>query len=259
MNESSGKSGQSVDKLVRLLKDSDPQVRGEARRQLCERGREAIPELVNALRSASEDVRFEISKALTGMGETVVDPMLEAILHPDIHVRAVAARVLSLVGGEDALRRLEEATNNEKRKTVRKELREASAMITRKLESLELAHSATAGEGGGEPGSEAELKPKDQEEKKLYLNIVRNLVLSNWARPLLFPEGSERPQVLVTLKADRDGSVSRVLIENKWQNTALGASLKEAIRRSSPLPPVPEIIAPGKTEIDLTFILTAPY
>ena len=259
MNGSPGRSGQSVGQLVRLLEDADPQVRGEARRELCERGQEAIPELVNALKSTSEDVRFEISKALTGMGEIVVDPMLKAILHPDIHVRAVAARVLSLVGGEDAMRRLEEAASHEKRKTVRKELREASAKITRKLESLELAHPRAGSEGDGEAGSEKDLQPKEQEEKKLYLNIVRNLVLSNWARPLLFPEGSERPQVLVTLKTDRDGSVSRVLIENKWQNTALGSSLKEAIRRSSPLPPVPETIAPGKTEIDLTFILTAPY
>jgi len=248
----------SVEQLINLLSDPDARVRAEVRRDLCARPAEAIPKLVEALEAASEDVRFEISRALTEIGEPALEPMLKAILHPNTHVREAAARVLSLIGGEDARRRLNEAAYTEKRKTVRKELREAAAKIARKLESLDARLGTHLSQASAQQAREAGLTRKDQEEKKLYLSIVRNLIFSNWARPGLFSEEARGEEVLVTLKVEPDGSVSRVLIENRWQNTPLGESLKDAVRRSSPLPPAPEILVGSKKEIDLTFILRAP-
>lgn len=248
----------AVDELIRLLGDPDAKVRAEARKQLLQKGKQAIPRLAAALELASETIRFEVSKTLTEIGNPAVEPMLKAILHPNVHVREVAARVLSLIGDEDARRRLDEAAQVETRKTVTKELREASAKIGRRLESAlarERASAATEEEG---PALELSPKQREHEEKRLYLSIVQNLILSKWARPRRVGEPSGGEEILVTLKADKDGSVSRVLIENKWQSTALGESLKDAIRRSSPLPPVPEIVSGGRTEVDLTFILKAP-
>jgi hypothetical protein len=253
-----GYANRSIEELIKLLSDPDPSVRAEARRHLSARPLEVIPKLLEALEAASEETRFEISKALTEIGEPALEPMMKAILHPNTHVREAAARVLSLIGGEDARRRLDEAAYTEKRKTVRKELREAAAKIARKLESLDARYATHPSQVSAQQAGEADLARKEQEEKKLYLSIVRNVILSNWAKPGLFSEGTRGEEVLVTLKLERDGSVSRVLIENKWQNTPFGESLKDAIRRSSPLPPVPETLAGSKKEIDLTFILRAP-
>ncbi len=258
MEEKAGGRDRTINELIRLLGDPDANVRSQARHQLCARAQEAIPRLVEGLESAYENIRFEISRALAEMGEIAIEPMLKAILHPDVQVRAAAARVLSLIGTEDALRRLDEAAMTEKRKTVRKELREASAKIARKLETRQLKQVPPEEKKTAEAPDEKELKPKEQEDRRVYLSIVKNLIISNWAKPQLFPAEPEGEEVLVTLKVDPDGTVSRVLIENKWQNTPLGESLKDAIRRSSPLPPVPEIVARGKNEIDLTFILPAP-
>jgi HEAT repeat protein len=215
--------------------------------------------LVEAMQIVPESTRFEISRALTEMGQAAVEPMLDAIQHPDARVRAVAARVLSLTGGADARNRLEDAARTEKRKTVRKELREASAKIARRLEGGKdwlvgrpRPESIEADEQNG-------LTQKERAEKGLYFNIVRNLILSNWAKPLLFSAATEAEEILVTLKVDSDGGVSRVLIENKWQNSPLGESLKEAIRRSAPFPPVPDPVARGKPQIDITFILPVPF
>jgi len=258
MGEELDFSRRAVDELIRLLGDPDAKVRVEARHQLSGRGKEAILRLAAALELASEDVRFEVSRTLTEMGEAAIEPMLKAILHPSVHVREAAARVLSLIGDEDARRRLDEAAQAETRKTVRKELREASAKIERRLETSLARERAPAAPWDEEPHLEPSPKQRDREEKHLYFSIVQNLILSNWARPRRFGEAPVGEEVLVTLKVDRDGSVSRVLIENKWQNTQLGESLKDAIRRSSPLPQVPDVVAGGRTEVDLTFILKAP-
>jgi len=245
----------SLDGLIKLLDNPDPKVRAQVRQELCARAEEAIPRLVEALGVAYENIRFEISKTLMEMGEAALKPMMEAIQHPDEHVRALAARVLSLIGGEEARKRLDEVARTEKRKTVRKELREASATIARRLESLEGKPPFRFSPKRPELGTANGLSVQERQEKTLYFNIVKSVILSNWARPRLFSEEAESEGVLVTLKVERDGSVSRVLIENKWQNTSLGESLKDAVRRSAPLPPVPEVIAHGKEEIDITFIL----
>jgi len=247
-----------VEELIKLLGDADPQVREEARHRLCARAEEAVPKLMEALQAVEEDVRFEISRALTEMGETAVKAMMEVIQHADPHVRAVAARVLSLVGGETALKRLDQEARKEKRKTVRKELREAAAKIAKRLEDVKLRSQGRSAEERGEAQGRDGLSEKEREEKRLYLNIVRNLILSNWARPRSFSAETEAEEVLVTLKVDTDGSLSRVLLENKWQSSLVGESLKDAIRRSSPFPPVPEAVARGKYEIDITFILPVP-
>jgi hypothetical protein len=247
-----------LEHLIGQLADEDAQIRAEARKQLVSRGEDVIPHLVEAMESVSERARFEISKVLADMGEASLMAMTEAIQHPSAHVRAVAARVLSLIGGEPARKHLEDIARREKRKTVRKELREAAAQIGRRLENVSFKSRPRASlEGLGTQETDG-LSPKEREEKTLYFNIVRNLILSNWSKPRLFPSDPEAEEVLVTLKVDRDGSVSRVLIENKWQNSPLGESLKDAIRRSTPFPPVPEPVARGKHEVDITFILPIP-
>jgi hypothetical protein len=247
----------SIEQLIRLLENPELKVRAEARDRLCARATEAIPKLLVAIEVGSEEVRFEISKALMEMGQAAVEPMMKAILHPNVHVRETAARVLSLIGGPDASQRLDEAARAEKRKTVRKELREASAKIVRRLESQEARHRGQRAETVGMVPGESDLRPKEREEKRLYMSIVRSRIVSNWARPRLFSGVVGGEEVLVTLKVEPDGTVSRVLIENKWQNTPLGESLKDAIRRSSPLPAVPDVVARGRDEVDLTFILEA--
>lgn len=247
-----------LDELINMLGDADPEVRAQARRRLCARPQEVIPRLVKAMVAAPEDVRFEISKALTEMGKDALDSMMEAIQHPNAHVRAIAARVLSLTGGQDARNRLDEMAQREERKTVRKELREASAKITRRFESMAARRAARPPRESAEPHKPSGLSEEEQQEKKLYLNIVRDLILSNWTVPRRSLPESEAEEILVTLKVDRDGGVFRVLIENKWQSSPLGESLKDAIRRSAPLPHVPEVVARGKPEIDITFILPIP-
>jgi len=258
MKEGAGGKDRPLDELIRQLSDADVHVRAEARHWLCARAKEAVPRLIEAIQPAEEAMRFEISRVLAEMGEVTLKPMMDAIRHPDLHVRTVAARVLSLIGTEEARKLLNEAASSEQRKTVRKELREASANIARRIESVEARAAERSRQERIKPRKPDELSEKQRQEKKLYLNIVRNLILSNWARPRLFPPQGRPEEVLVTLKVDRDGSVSRVLIENKWQNSPLGESLKDAVRRSAPFPPVPEAVAPGKSEIDITFILPVP-
>ncbi len=249
----------SLDQLIERLGNPDPQVRTQARQGLTARKEIAISGLVGALESVGERVRFEISKVLADIGEPSIKPMMEAIQHPNAHVRAVAARVLSLIGGETARHHLEGIAQEEKRKTVRKELREAAAQIARRLENIALKSASRSTLDRVEEQAPKALTEKEREEKGLYFNIVRNLILSNWSKPRPFSMETEAEEVLVTLKVDRDGSVSRVLIENKWQNSPLGESLKDAIRRSTPLPPVPEGVARGKHEVDITFILPIPF
>jgi len=256
--ENTAASDYPVDQLINLLGDADPQVRAQARHRLSARAEEAIPELVQAMQAEGERTRFEVSKALTEMGEAAVRPMLEAIQHPNARVREVAARVLSLIGGEHAQKHLDEVARREKRKTVRKELREAAAKIGRRLESISAKSEAHSALGDARPHGQEGLSDKEREEKRLYFSIVRNLILSNWTRPRPFSAEAEPDEALVTLKLDRDGGLSRVLMENKWQDSPLGESLKGAIRRSAPFPPVPEGVARGKREIEITFILPVP-
>ncbi len=255
MEQGLSHSERTVEELVKLLGDPEPETRAEARKKLQARGKQAIPKLLIAVEVGSGDVRFEISKALTEMGQPAIEPMLKAILHPNVHVRETAARVLSLIGGPEACQRLDEAARAEKRRTVSKELREASAKIRRRLETQKTRAHADASRAGSGFGKEEDLSQPGREERQLYLSIVRNLIVSNWAKPPSSPEEPGQQEVLVTLKVEPDGTVSRVLIENKWQNTPLGNSLKDAIRRSSPLPPVPDVLAGGRDEIDLTFVL----
>ena len=258
MEEAADRGYRRLDVLIKLLDNPDPKIRALARRELCARAQEAIPKLMEALEVVDENVRFEISKVFIDMDAAALKPMMDAIQHPNDSVRSVAARVLSLIGGDDARKCLEEAARTEKRRTVRNELREASATIARRLEGLEKSSSARPDSASSGLGIRDGLTVREREEKTLYFNIVKNLILSNWAKPRLFSHEAEGDEVLVTLKAARDGSISRVLIENKWQNTSLGESLKDAIRRSAPLPPIPEVIARGKDEIDITFILPVP-
>jgi len=258
MKEEAAGNNRTVEELIERLGDADPQVRAQARRELCARAEEAIPKLMEAMEVMPKSVHFEISKTLTEMGKAAHKGMMEAIQHPDPYIRSMAARVLSLIGGEEARKRLEEIARGEKRKTVRKELREASAKIARRLESVGVRPAAPSPRESAESPKPKGLSEKEQQEKSLYLSIVRNLILSNWSRPRLSASEAEAEDILITLKVDRGGSVFRVLIENKWQNSPLGESLKDAIRRSARFPAVPEALARGKDEVEITFILPVP-
>ena len=181
----------SLDQLIERLGNPDPQVRTQARQGLTARKEAPISGLVGALERVGERVRFEISKVLADIGEPSIRPMIEAIQHPNAHVRAVAARVLSLIGGETARQHLEGIAQEEKRKTVRKELREAAAQIARRLENIALkSASRSALDRVEEQPSEA-LTEKEREEKGLYFSIVRNLILSNWSKPRPFSMETE--------------------------------------------------------------------
>ena len=256
--EETADNNRPVEEVIERLRDADPQVRAQARRELCARAEEAIPKLLEAMQVMPKSVHFEISKTLTEMGKSAHKGMMDAIQHPHPRVRSIAARVLSLIGGQNARKRLEKIAGSEKRKTVRKELREASAKIARRLDSVAVKPAGRSPRESAESPKPKGLSEKEQQEKKLYLNIVRNLILSNWSRPHLSASEAEAEDVLITLKVDRDGSVFRVLIENKWQNSPLGESLKDAVRRSAPFPAVPKAAARGKPEVEITFILPVP-
>ncbi|WP_375329448.1 HEAT repeat domain-containing protein [Microcystis sp. BLCC-F210] len=99
------KSNQVVNELLKALKDSDEDVRGNAVEALAEIGTEtAIAGLLKALKDSYFSVRWKAAEALGKIGsETVIPGLLKALEHSDEDVRRKAAEALGKIGSETVI------------------------------------------------------------------------------------------------------------------------------------------------------------
>ena len=93
----------ALDRLIRALEDSSPEVRRQAARGLGEaRSPEAVAPLLDELSDEESDIRSEAAEALGKIGQPeVVDPLLDAFDDPDTRVQISAIRALSEIGGDE--------------------------------------------------------------------------------------------------------------------------------------------------------------
>ncbi|MDT3676467.1 HEAT repeat domain-containing protein [Microcystis wesenbergii] len=99
------KSNQVVNELLKALKDSDEDVRGNAVEALGKIGTEtAIAGLLKALEESNKDVRWKAAFALGKIGsETAIPGLLKALKDSDKDVRSNAVVALCKIGSETAI------------------------------------------------------------------------------------------------------------------------------------------------------------
>lgn len=95
------RSPMAVDRLVRALEDSDPDVREQAVKGLGEtRAEEALTPLVAELADEESDIRAEAAESIGKLRHPGgVEPLLRALAAPDVRIAISAARALGDIGG----------------------------------------------------------------------------------------------------------------------------------------------------------------
>lgn len=87
-----------------------------------------------------------------------------------------------------------------------------------------------------------------------YNDAVASLIYQAWQPPSKTPADKENATVVVRFKIAKDGEVSNARVEKKSGSEVLDASALQAIKDSSPLPPLPDDYAGDSLEVCMTFV-----
>ena len=87
-----------------------------------------------------------------------------------------------------------------------------------------------------------------------YNDAVASLIYQAWQPPSKTPTDKENVTVVVRFKIAKDGAVSNPRVEKKSGSEVLDASALQAIKDSSPLPPLPDDYAGDSLEVCMTFV-----
>ena len=85
-----------------------------------------------------------------------------------------------------------------------------------------------------------------------YTSLVWYRVKGNWALPpTLMPR--ERVEALIDVRISRNGTIEYIGFEKRSGNAVFDDSAMKAVRKSAPLPPLPESISGGSLEFIIRF------
>jgi periplasmic protein TonB len=87
-----------------------------------------------------------------------------------------------------------------------------------------------------------------------YNDAVASLIYQAWQPPSKTPVDKENVTVVVRFKIAKDGAVSNPRVEKKSGSEVLDTSAIQAIKDSSPLPPLPDDYAGDSLEVCMTFV-----
>lgn len=88
-----------------------------------------------------------------------------------------------------------------------------------------------------------------------YVTILRQRVAEKWQTGDIDPRIKTAPRVIVTFDLQRDGSVTKVRIEQSSGNSLLDTSAQRAIYDASPFPPLPAAFERNDAVIEFWFEL----
>lgn len=87
-----------------------------------------------------------------------------------------------------------------------------------------------------------------------YNDAVASLIYQAWQPPSKTPADKEEVTTVVRFKIARDGAVSNARVEKRSGSEVLDASALQAIKDSSPLPPLPDDFTGDSLEVVMTFV-----
>lgn len=88
---------------------------------------------------------------------------------------------------------------------------------------------------------------------KLYLYEIQSEIESAWVKPKGIENGGEGAQTIVSIRILRSGEVDNVWVEEGSGNKFFDQSVIRAIRKSSPLPPLPPAVVGDSLEVGFRF------
>ncbi len=92
---------------------------------------------------------------------------------------------------------------------------------------------------------------------KVYTSIAKSLIESNWVYPpALLGLAKKDLEAVVILKIKRSGQIIKFWFKKKSNDTIFDTSIIKAIKKSNPLPPLPEGYKKRYEEIEIHFSLS---
>lgn len=90
-----------------------------------------------------------------------------------------------------------------------------------------------------------------------YNDAVASIIYQAWQPPSKTPADKESATVVVRFKIARGGEISNPRVEKRSGSEVLDASALQAIKESSPLPPLPDDYKGDSIEVCMTFVPVA--
>ena len=85
----------------------------------------------------------------------------------------------------------------------------------------------------------------------MYAGKVRDAVRRQWV--VLDPMKTQSLETMLLVVVNRDGSVSNLQVEKRSGNSFFDEAAVRAVKKASPLPPLPETFAGGQLEFTISF------
>lgn len=89
-----------------------------------------------------------------------------------------------------------------------------------------------------------------------YLSVIRGKVSSNWDQPSARLLAEERLTVVVSFRIGEDGSVSGITVRRSSGRSTVDQSAGNAVRDSTPFPPLGGVIPGDHLDVTIDFIMT---
>lgn len=109
------------------------------------------------------------------------------------------------------------------------------------------------GAGDGRPGGQG---GGNRVADSLYKAEVKVKVTNNWSYPAALNGKKSNCEAVIVVTANSDGTISKIELKRSSNNPIFDESVIKAIKRSEPLPRLPEGYASQAEEIEITFNLS---
>jgi colicin import membrane protein len=120
------------------------------------------------------------------------------------------------------------------------------------LQKKEAQQSAEAAAAGARSGI-GETTKKHLELLDIYHVEIWNIIKTNWAYNQELDRGNQTPKAIIIVKIMRDGEIRDIWFEERSGSSYFDASCLKAVKKSNPLPPLPEGIIKPFHEVGLRF------
>ncbi|MCD6319146.1 MAG: TonB C-terminal domain-containing protein [Candidatus Desulfofervidaceae bacterium] len=141
-------------------------------------------------------------------------------------------------------------------KALQKKVEERKKQEEIKKEVAQIAEEVQKGAAGEVIGEYAEGEPTGKGiglAFQLYYNQVWEKIKSNWVLPSFLIKKAERLEAIVVIKIARDGHIIEKQFEEKSGYVLFDQSIEEALKKSDPLPPLPQGYIQPYHEIGIRF------
>jgi len=89
-----------------------------------------------------------------------------------------------------------------------------------------------------------------------YFDILHDRFFSQWDQPTSVTESNDRFATTVLLRIEKDGRISKATVVGSSGNPVMDDSVKDALKRVSRVPPLPEPLAKSAPfEVKINFEL----